>query len=344
MHNLRKKFFVVLLLTSIFIIYSKYYSTKKTFSTFLTGLGGTPMKKADFYGYVEGEFLYLALPTGGTLTHLFVQKGDTVKKGDTLFVLDPEPEALALREAEQRLKVAQAHLKDANKGQRPYEIEAIQARLHQIHVDLELAQIEQTRYETLLRQKMVQQEVLDAARATTKRHEARLEEAKAQLRTAQLSTREDLIDVAKAEVTIAQTNLEKAQWWLEKKKQSSPQAGQIIETFYHEGEWVPTGNPVLSLLPPEYLKVRFFIPERQLGRISLGENVCVTCDGCEQNILATVNYISPQAEYTPPVIYSQENRTKLVYMIEAKFVTLNKFLHPGQPVEVNEILSQDCVI
>lgn len=341
MHNPPRKIFIVLLLISIVVGYLETYSVQNPFHTFFRGLEG-PFEEERFHGYVEGEFLSLALPVAGTLTHLFVQQGDWVKKGDKLFILEPEPETFTVHEAEQWLKAAQARLEDLNKGQRPSEIKAIRARLNQVEVDLELAKIEQTRYEALFRQKMVQQEVLDAARATTKRNEARIAEIEAQWHTARSIAREDLIGAAKAEVLAAQAVLEKSRWGLAKKQQHAPQVGQVIETFYYEGEWVPTGNPVLSLLPPEQIKVRFFVSEQQLGQITLGQNVCLVCDGCDQRILATVNYISPQAEYTPPVIYSQENRAKLVYMIEAKPVIFNKKLHPGQPIEVRLSVDQMC--
>jgi HlyD family secretion protein len=288
-----------------------------------------------FQGYIEGELLYIAAPLAGNLKTLAGQRGTTVKKGTVLFTLDPEPEATTVREAQTRLHSAQARLNDLQKGQRPLEIQAILARQKQAAADLKLAKLEQTRYETLFSQKVIQQEILDNARATTQRNQARLEEVDTQLQIAQLAAREDLISAAEAEVATAQANLAKQQWWLKQKQVTTPQTGQIVDTFYYEGEWVPAGSPVLALLPPERVKVRFFVPELLLATIQLGQAVILHCDGCTQNPTATINYLAAQAEYTPPVIYSRESRSKLVYQVEARLAPeIAIKLHPGQPVEI----------
>jgi HlyD family secretion protein len=288
-----------------------------------------------FQGYIEGELLYIAAPLAGNLTTLAVQRGITVDKGTALFTLDSEPEATAIQEAQARLHNAQARLKDLQKGQRPLEIQAIVAQQKQAVADLELAQLEQTRYETLFSQKVIQKEILDNARTTTQRNQARLEEINTKLQIAQLAAREDLISAAKAEVATAQANLAKQQWWLKQKQVTAPQTGQIVDTFYYQGEWVPAGSPVLALLPPERVKVRFFVPESLLATVQLGQPVRLHCDGCTQNLIATINYLAAQAEYTPPVIYSRESRAKLVYQVEATLAPeIAVKLHPGQPVEV----------
>lgn len=288
-----------------------------------------------FQGYIEGEFLYIAAPLAGNLTTLAVQRGITVKQGTALFTLDPEPEATVVREAQARLHSAQARLNDLQKGQRPLEIQAILARNKQAETDLELAKLEQTRYETLFRQKVIQKEILDNARATTQRNQARLEEVIAQLQIAQLAAREDLISAAEAEVATAKANLDKQQWWLTQKQVTAPQTGQIVDTFYYEGEWVPAGSPVLSLLPPARVKVRFFVPELLRATIQMGQPVRLNCDGCAPNLIATINYLAAQAEYTPPVIYSRESRAKLVYPVEATLAPeIAVKLHPGQPVDI----------
>lgn len=286
-------------------------------------------------GYIEGEFLYLAAPLGGTLQTLSVQRGQWVKSNDALFALDSEPEATAVREAEEHLRALQARLTDLQKGQRPTEINALEARQAKAKTDLDLAKIEQARYEKLFRQKMVQEEALDTARANTQRSEAALQEIIAQLQTAKLPAREDTLAAAVADVANAQATVEKAQWWVSQKQVNAPQAGQIVDTFYYEGEWVPANTPVLSLLPPERVKVRFFVPETLLGGIKMGQRVNLKCDSCNNNLVAIISYISAQAEYTPPVIYSRENRAKLVYLVEAKPASKDAVnLHPGQPVEV----------
>ena len=109
----------------------------------------------------------------------------------------------------------------------------------------------------------------------------------------------------------------------------------VYDTLYRQGEWVAAGKPVLALLPPQNIKVRAFVPETRVGSIHYGESVWVAVDGVREPFIGKVSYISPHAEYTPPVIYSKESRDKLVFMVEAVFdPTASANLHPGQPVDV----------
>ena len=129
--------------------------------------------------------------------------------------------------------------------------------------------------------------------------------------------------------------LTQAEWNLDKKRQAAPQAGLVYDTLFREGEWVAAGKPVVALLPPQNIKVRTFVPETWLGAIHPGDSIRVFVDGAPQPFAGKVSYISPRAEYTPPVIYSKESRNKLVYMIEALFDPESSAqLHPGQPVDV----------
>jgi HlyD family secretion protein len=142
-------------------------------------------------------------------------------------------------------------------------------------------------------------------------------------------------DANQAQVEARTAALAKADWSFEQKEQFAPTNAFVQDTLYRVGEWVAAGSPVVELLPPANLKVRFFVPEAALPKIQPGQTVNVTFDGVKRVYSATVNYISTQAEFTPPVIYSQENRAKLVYMIEAKFSPSDAAdLRPGQPVDV----------
>ena len=109
----------------------------------------------------------------------------------------------------------------------------------------------------------------------------------------------------------------------------------MYDTLFRQGEWVPAGKPVVVLLPPQNIKVRAFVPETRVGSIHYADTARVTLDGVQNPFLGKVSYISPRAEYTPPVIYSRESRAKLVFMVELIFdpqAAAN--LHPGQPVDV----------
>jgi HlyD family secretion protein len=155
------------------------------------------------------------------------------------------------------------------------------------------------------------------------------------LETARLPARADQIAAAEANVRALESALAKAEWDLAQKRQSAGQAGLIFDTLYREGEWVGAGKPVVVLLPPPNIKVRAFVPQTRVGTIQAGQEVRVFVDGVTEPFVGRVTFISPQAEYTPPVIYSQQSRSKLVFMIEARFDSkIAAELHPGQPVDV----------
>jgi HlyD family secretion protein len=155
------------------------------------------------------------------------------------------------------------------------------------------------------------------------------------LQTAKLSARSDEIRGAANEAEAARAALEQSQWRLTQKAVTSPMNALVFDTLYAQGEFIPAGNPVVSLLPPGNIKLRFFIPETRLGEIKLEQKITATCDGCAAPINATISYISRQAEYTPPIIYSKESRAKLVYLVEARPAPDDAIkLHPGQPVDV----------
>jgi HlyD family secretion protein len=286
-------------------------------------------------GYAEGEYVRVASPIAGQLARLNVARGSAVKAGDPLFTLEQENEAAARGQAEQQLRQAEAQHRNLLKGRRPEEIDAIRAQLAQAEASLKLSESTLSRQERLVRENFASKETLDAAHATRERDAARVSELKAQLATARLAARPDEIRAAEAAVRAARDALAQAEWRLAQKSLRAPQDAVVTETLYYAGEWVPAGSPVVSLLPAANIKVRFFVSEAALGSVRLGQPVSVRCDGCAKPIAATVTYVAPQAEYTPPVIYSRENRSKLVFLVEARPAPADAvLLHPGQPVEV----------
>ena len=141
------------------------------------------------------------------------------------------------------------------------------------------------------------------------------------------------LDDAEAALRQAKANLGWSETRLARRRGLSPAAGTIQEVYYRPGETVPPGRPVIALLPPANLKLRFFAPQAMLPRIKIGDTVAVSCDGCAKDIIAKVSFIARSAEYTPPVIYSREERAKLVYLIEARPAEPEQ-LRVGQPVTV----------
>lgn len=140
-------------------------------------------------------------------------------------------------------------------------------------------------------------------------------------------------DQAQATKLQAESALRSAQTRLARRKLVSPVSGTVQQVYYRPGELVPAGKPVISLLPPGNLKVRFYVSESILPRIAYGDEVTVTCDGCAKDLKAKVSFISRSSEYTPPVIYSLEERSKLVFLIEARPEKPDA-LRVGQPVSV----------
>jgi len=302
---------------------------------FLIG-GCAPKPSGTWQGYLEGEFVYVAAPLSGTLTNLAVSRGFEVKTGQLLFELDREPEAAVLREAEQRLAQAKSRLENLMKGLRPTEIAGLEAQLAKARASLRLSDLELDRAKRLLEDQVIASADLDLAKAKRDADHAQVESLVADLETARLGARPDEIQAAEADVQALEATLAKAQWALSQKSQSAPTNAWVHDTLYRPGEMVPAGNPIVSLLPPGNLKVRFFVPQAELASLPPGTGVTVLYDGAPAPLRATVNYLSTQAEFTPPVIYSRENRAKLVFMVEAVFdPTDARNLRPGQPVDVN---------
>jgi HlyD family secretion protein len=287
-------------------------------------------------GYAEGEYVYVAAPYGGALATLSVRRGMQVTAGDPLFALDQSSEKATRDEAERKLSQARANLEDRRKGKRPSEIASLRAQLQQAQAALQLSLREVARQEGLAAVPGAAVEVeVDRARSARDQNQQRVSQLEADLSTALLGSRTDQIAAAQAEVRAKEAALAKAEWDLAQKRQLAPKTGFVFDTLYREGEWVPAGRPVVVLLPPDHIKVRAFVSQAKLGTITLGDPVQVLVDGAQGSIQGTVSYISPRAEYTPPVIYSQGSREKLVFMVEALFdqeVAVN--LHPGQPVDV----------
>jgi HlyD family secretion protein len=297
--------------------------------------GCGPRSDGPLQGYAEGEYARVASPIAGQLARLSAARGAMVKAGDPLFALEQENEAAARREAEERLRQSEAQYKNLLTGRRPEEIDAVRAQLAQAEATLGLSEANLVRQEELVRANFISKEAADTARSTRDRDRERVSELKAQLAAARLAARPEEIKAAQATAAAARAALAQAAWRLEQKSLRAPQDALVADTLYVAGEWVPAGAPVVLLLPPTNIKVRFFVPENVLGALAVGQKVVLRCDGCGDPVAAPITYIAPQAEYTPPVIYSKENRAKLVFLVEARPAPAEAVkLHPGQPVEV----------
>lgn len=235
------------------------------------------------YGYIEGEYTYIASGVSGTLFNLFVTRGQMIKQGDILYALDPEPEQASVKETK--------------------------ANIADFESQLAFAKIQLERQKELLLKRAAAQTDVDQAQTTFNSRIEQLAGSRAQLI--------------------------QSEWALQQKTQYAPRDGLIFDTFYRVGEKVQADHPVLALLFPDNIKVLFYIPETSLSQFKLGQKIYFNCDGCSHTTEATISYISPEAQYTPPVIYSKDTRYKLVYLIRAKIPKDIAFqYHPGQPIDV----------
>jgi len=299
-------------------------------------LPGCSRNPANTYqGYVEGKFVYVASPQGGRLDHLAVTRGETIAVRHPLFTLDHEPEAAAARQAEQLLRVSQARLADLQTGKRPPEIDVTRAQLMQALAEKKKSVDILKSYESQYAAGGVSLTDLITARTAVESNTALVRQVESDLVVAALPARDQQIKAQVEQVAADRAAWEQAAWKLQQKQIASPRDGLVFDTLYREGEWVAAGNPVVQVLPPENLEVRFFVPEPVVGKLKVGQGISVHCDGCSSEVPATITFISTQCEYTPPVIYSNENRSKLVFMVIAKpQAERASELHPGQPVEV----------
>jgi HlyD family secretion protein len=286
-------------------------------------------------GYAEAELVYVAPPAAGTLQQLPVQDGDAVTQGQLLFALESEPDTHKLEAARARSEQAQAQVQDLAKGSRPAELQAIDQQLAQARAALTVSASELRRNQTLVDQGFIAAVRLDELVAAHDRDAARVRELQAQRALAVQGGRSDAQAAAGAQARALQADLALAGYTAAQTRRVAPVAAVVYDTLFRVGEWVPAGAPVVALLPPGALKLRFFVPEAALAQATVGRDVALACDGCAAGLRARIRWVAPQAEFTPPVIFSNQSRGKLVFMAEA--VPLNdaaRTLKPGQPVDV----------
>ena len=285
-------------------------------------------------GYVEGEPLYFAAPVAGTVKAMHVVRGQEVAAGQALFVVDPAQPKSQAEQAAADLAAAQAQAVDARKGVRPVELAVFEANLAAAEARARDANSQLRRVATLARQGYESKAALDDARATAQAADAQVAAARKQRDAATLGQREDQIRAADARVSQARAGLTGAAARLADVAPAAPAAARVEDVFFQQGEWAPANQPILSLLPDNRIKVRFFVPEQSLAAYKPGRVVHFACDGCAKGLTARIAYVSPRAEFTPPVIYSRETRDRLVYLVEAQpSVRLN----PGLPVDVEPL-------
>ncbi len=292
-----------------------------------------PSDDGTLQGYVEGNVLRLGARDGGVIESLAVAEGDVVHAGDLLFTLEANDARARVAQSEAGLAAARARLNDLLAGGREEDRRQASERLARAQAARDLARSTYERTQALAGDSNVSRQRLDADAATLRQSEASVREAQAALDLVSAAGRVDLIDAARADIAWAEAVLAETQDALAHRRISTPQAGNIERIYHYGGEIVAPGAPVIALLPPENIRIRFFIPEPRLGSVHLGDDIAVVCDGCPLGLTARVSFIATGSEFTPPEIFSLEERAKLVIMAEATPTNPAAF-RPGQPVDV----------
>ncbi|WP_294120086.1 HlyD family efflux transporter periplasmic adaptor subunit [Sphingomonas sp.] len=279
-------------------------------------------------GYIEGESLFLAAPVAGTVATLTAEEGQRVAAGATLFTIDPA--TLSAQGEQARAQVSEARTQIASAAANAEQAEA-EARA--AAADADRARRDLNRLQSVKRDEpaAVANKDIDAAEAALKEASARLNAARqtAAARYAQIAA-------ARAQESNARGGEREVAIRVGQLAPPAPSAGRVEEIFYRPGEWVAANQAVVSLLPDERIKVRFYVPEHQVARYRPGKTVRFSCDSCASGLTARISYVSPRSEFTPPVIFSRDSRDRLVFMVEA-LPAKPASLMPGLPVDVEPL-------
>lgn len=304
-------------------------------ATCIVLLGCEKHDPKEFQGYVEGEFTYISAETSGEIKYINVKRGQHVAQGSLLFSQDDENQIKVCHQISQDLAAAIAERDDLKEGSRPEELEVTRAQLAQAITQEELAKSKLNREERLAEKGTIAAFELETSQSEYRQKKSIADEYRHSLEVKQLPARDKTISAQEAKIESIRAQLAQAEWTLSKKKQVSPLSGIVHDVYFRNGESVNNNHPIISLISPEHIKVRFFIPQKMLNKFKLDKEVLITCDGCEKTVTGTIDFISSQAEFTPPVMYSQKRREKMVFLIEARPISEQSMeLHPGQPVKV----------
>ncbi|KQZ15737.1 HlyD family secretion protein, partial [Mesorhizobium sp. Root1471] len=268
-------------------------------------------------GYVEGDYVLLAPIEVAQVETIAVRRGDRVEPGKPLVTLESADATIAVAQAQAALAQAQAQLADLQVGKRPEEIAVLEATVRSAKAQAEEKRRILARTQDLFKRGIATQAQLDEAATALEVAQAQIGQSDANLAVAGLPARPETIKAADNQVEQAQAALDQAKWRLSKRVLTAPAAGQVNDVIRNPGDTAGPSAPVLSMLPDGAVKLTLYVPESAFSSIKVGTQLNVRCDGCAPDLTARVSYVSPDPEFTPPVIYSLENRQKLVYLVEA---------------------------
>jgi HlyD family secretion protein len=286
-------------------------------------------------GYVEGEYVLLAPTEIAEVRDIRIRRGDRVEAGEPVAMLENADAEIAVARAEAALAQAEAELADLKIGKRPEEVAVLEAALRSAKAQQGEATRVLARTEDLRQRGIATQAEFDKAETSVTLAEAAVGQAEANLAVAELAARAETIKAAEYQVMQARAELRNAEWRLSQRVIKAPSAGRIDDVIRNPGDIAGPSAPVVSMLPDGAVKLKLYVPERLFSSVAVGDTLDVRCDSCPDGLRAEVSYVSPDPEFTPPVIYSLETRQKLVYLVEARPLDGATKLRPGQIVDVS---------
>lgn len=285
-------------------------------------------------GYVEGDYVLVAPIETAEIASVAVRRGERVEKGAPLATLTRTDAEIAVAQASAAVGQASAQLADLKVGKRPEEIAVLEAALASAQANGNEAKRTADRTADLLKRGIATQADYDKAKTALEMAEAQAGQTQANLEVGKLPARPEAIKAAENALQQAQALLNQANWRLSQRSLTAASAGRIADVLRDPGEIAGPAAPVISLLPDGAVKLKLYVGESQFSSVQPGVKLAVECDGCPDGLTATISYVSPDPEFTPPVIYSLENRQKLVFLVEARPDAGSERLQPGQIVDV----------
>lgn len=287
-------------------------------------------------GYVEDDYFYAAAPSGGVIDSIAVNEGQLVRKGEKLFVLQANQQQALYDAAKARADAAEASLDNLKTGSRTEEVDVIRASLAKAEADLSLARQNLARSEDLFDRGLIPMARLDADKAMFASAQAAVDQLEAQLKVAELPARDAQQIAAEATLAAARADAVNAAANLADRTVTATEAGRVERLFFSAGEVAGAGVPVASLSGADAMKVKFYVNEADRRQFALGDGLAISCDGCPAGLTAKVSHFASDPQFTPPIIYSRDERSRLVFLTEAILDDRNG-IRPGQPVSIGRI-------
>jgi len=299
----------------------------------IPGFGQPPDQT--YNGYVEADYLYVAPSSPGRITAIRANEGQEVSAGDLLVALVDTEQTAALHAAEANVAVAQANLDNLMTGSREAEIEVIRASLANAEADQHLAQITLDRSLQLAAKGLVPPAQVDTDQARLQSADAQVAQLRAELQVAELPARSAQQLAAEATLEGARAEADRARSALDDRRIAAPESGLVDRVFFDVGEVAGVASPIMSIFQPNRLKAIFFIPEPERASFAVGDMLTVFCDGCPDGLTASVTRLASSPQHTPPILYSRDERSRLVFRAEA-ILTEGHRLLPGQPISLRK--------